>query len=575
MKKKIIIGIILIVLVALIGFGIYKYIKHSDNSYEIAKVEDYNYFVLKTDNLSGVMDKTGEIIVEAKYDEVKIPNPEEAVFICYTEDKTRVLNENNEEILTEFQNVEPVALKNISSDLMYEKTILTYVENEKYGLIEFDGKIVKKAEYDYIEGMQYKEGELLVKSGEKFGVINIRGKAVVNTEFDEVILDGYYTNENQYKYAGYIVANKTEEGYRYGYINYKGKLIEKENYNELERIVQIEENDSIYLVCAENGQKGMRKNGKSIIPNEYQSITYEEENGILIIEKSGKFGVCNIEGNILIPVEYKQIDVTGMYLYAQNDQGTTVYDSEGKEVSISSNISILNTVNENYKIKINNENGTKYGVINKNEKSIIGEKYNYIEYLFDNYFIASNENGKLGILNDKEEIKVEFNYDSLQKIEETDVLKAVISEKKLTQIYSKNLEKMCEMENAIVDKKDEYIEIYNDIETKYYDMQGKELSTSEVYKNNNLLSQVKDNKWGFVNRSAELVVEYKYDRVTEFNEYGFASVQMDGKWGVIGIDGQEIIVPTYEFQNQKKPQFIGKYYKVIFGFGEFYYTDKI
>ena len=57
------------------------------------------------------------------------------------------------------------------------------------------------------------------------------------------------------------------------------------------------------------------------------------------------------------------------------------------------------------------------------------------------------------------------------------------------------------------------------------------------------------------------------------NEYGFAGIQKDGKWGVINGDGQIILEPTYEL-NENEPKFIGQYYQVIYGNGEIYYTGK-
>ena len=71
-----------------------------------------------------------------------------------------------------------------------------------------------------------------------------------------------------------------------------------------------------------------------------------------------------------------------------------------------------------------------------------------------------------------------------------------------------------------------------------------------------------------------MVVEAKYDKVTEFNEYGFASVQKNGKWGAINTQGEEIVEPVYNFKDEIEPSFIGKYYQVKYGFGEVYYTDE-
>lgn len=457
---------------------------------------------------------------------------------------------------------------------MYEKSVLKYKENDKYGLIDFSGKKITKPIYDEIDSVSYKEGELLVKQNDKFGVINIKGNVIVDINYAKISVDGYYTDKNQYKYAGYIVSNKTDEGYRYGYISNSGKKIVETEYNELSRISDIEDDENVYLIAAKNGQYGVMKNGKDLISNEYQSIRFDSTNNILVIEKSKKYGVANLEGKVIVPVQYDQIDITGIYTYAQENEKLTVYDKNGNQKDIDTSTAVLNTNNDKYKIKIDNQNGTKYGVINEDGKEIINTKYNYIEYLFDDYFIASSENGKLGIIDDKESQKVELKYDSVQRIQETNMIQATITSTNITELYNNNMKKVFEMNNANIETiKDGYIKIYNDSETKYFDKDGNEVDNTILYPNNKLFSKIQNGKYGFVDKSGKVVVEYKYDRVTEFNENGFAAVKKDGKWGAINEQGEEIVEPKYELTNQIEPNFIGRYYQVKFGFGEFYYTD--
>ena len=217
MKKRYIFLIVVIVLILIVALSLigYKTIVEKGKEYEIYKVENYNYFVLRKDNLFGVINRKGDIIINPEYDEVIIPNPEKDVFICNKGEETKVFNETNDQILTEYNNLEPIRFKNISSDLMYEKSVLKYQENGKYGLINFQGKIIAKAIYDEIDSLQYKEGELLVKQNDKLGVINIKGNELIKIEYDEILIDDYYTEDENYKYSGYIVGIKTEEGYRY------------------------------------------------------------------------------------------------------------------------------------------------------------------------------------------------------------------------------------------------------------------------------------------------------------------------------------------------------------------------
>ncbi len=575
MKRNFIIRniIIVIILIAIIVGISYYFISQSAKKYEIEKVEDYNYFVLRQNNLSGIINKKGEKIVEAKYEDIKIPNPEKDIFICYEAEKTKALNEKGEQILTQYHNIEPIRLKNIASDLMYEKSILKYSENEKYGIMNFEGKKITNAIYDEIEGLPYKEGELLVKQDGKYGVINIKGTKLINIEYDQIEVDGYYSEGETYKYAGYIVSNKTQEGYRYGYINNSGEILLKVEYNNISRITEIEDNENAYLINAKNGQYGLTKNNKEILKNEYQSISYDESNKLLVIEKSKKYGIASLNGDIIVPTKYDQIDITGIYLYAKNDQGTVIYNSNGTEANIDTNVAILNTSNEKYKIRINNEKGTKYGVISKDGKQIIEEKYNYIEYLYDNYFIVSNEKSKLGIIDDKEQVKIAIENDSLQRVQNTDIIQTVTVSNKTTKLYSKDMKQICEMENATIENKNDYISIFNENENKYFNKDGQEVKNIEVYASNTLFSKMKDGKWGFVDKDGNMIIEAKYDKVTEFNKYGFAAVKQNGKWGSINKDGKEIASTIYEFKEIQEPFFIGNYYQVKYGFGEVYFTD--
>ena len=572
MKKRYIVGIVIAVIIILVvlSFVAYYFIQKNAREYEIAKVENYQYFVLKENNLSGVIDRSGNILIEPTYEEIRIPNPEKAVFVCYAENDSKVLNQNNEEMFSEYELVEPIRLKNVESDLMYEKSVLKYYQNGKYGLIDFEGKQITEPIYDSIDSLPYKEGELLVSQEGKTGVINIKGNLMVDISYGSFEVDGYYKDENKYKYAGYITSITTNEGYRYGYVNYKGQKVLENEYNEISRINDIDDDENAYLISAKNGQYGVIKNKEQILNNEYQSIRYDGTNNLFVIEKSRKFGVADINGNVIIEPTYNQIDITGAYLYAQNEQGTTIFNSNGTEANINTNISILNTDSDKYKIRINNENGSKYGVINESGEQVIEEKYNYIEYLYDNYFIVSNENSKLGVIDNKENEKIKIEYDSLTKLEGTDLIQTTISSTNVTELYDKSLNNICQMTNATIEKEENYIIIYNDTETRYFDYQGKELTNKEVFPNNPLYAKQENGLWGFEKRDGTLVVECKYDKVTEFNEYGFASVEKDGKWGAINSEGEEVVAPTYELEGI--PSFIGKYYQVVYGFGEIYYT---
>ena len=134
------------------------------------------------------------------------------------------------------------------------------------------------------------------------------------------------------------------------------------------------------------------------------------------------------------------------------------------------------------------------------------------------------------------------------------------------------LEKICEMTNAIIEVKDNYIKVYNNTETKYYDLDGKEKQNTEIFPDNKIYAKSQDGKWGFVDKNGNVVVDYIYDKTTDLNLYGYAGVKLGDKWGVVNSDGEVILEPTYTINTLVEPDFIKEYYKVTYGYGEFYYT---
>ena len=573
MKKKniIIISILSIIIIAGAAYFTTQKIQKENRKYEIETISEYKYFVLKENEKYGVIDTKGNKIIEAKYKDIKIPNPEKDVFICYEENSTKTINSKNEEIYTQYENIEPLRLKNVYSDLMYEKSTLKYSQNGKYGIIDINGKKLTNAIYDEIDTLQTKEGELLVKKDNKYGVINIKGTTLVKIQYDKIEADKFYEEGTGYKKSAYIVSKTTEEGYRYGYVNLEGKEIVEVKYNNLYRITGIDSEDS-YLICAENGKYGLLKNDKKIIDNEYQSLIYNESNNTITATKGKKYGVISISGKIIVPIEYKQIDITGNYIYAKtNDETVKVFEQNGQETDISENTAIIDVNNTDYKIHIETANEKTIYSIYKNEEKITQKEYTYIQHLYGDYFIACNTNGKLGIIDNEETTKIEFNYNSIQKIEDTQMMQAVNNSTKMTEIYSAKMEKIAELKDATIENNKNYLKIYNDEETKYILIDGKEVENTEVYTNNKIFAKQQNNKWGFVDISGTKIIDFKYDKVTEINKYGFAGIKQNDKWGVIDNEGKIVVEPTYKLNNNE-PTFIGQYYQVIYGNGEIYYT---
>lgn len=480
MKKLFLSIIIIVLLVAIVIFAV-KTINEKKINYENVQVQKYNYFRYYENEKYGIIDKEGNIIIKAEYDDIIIPNPEKDIFSCYKNNENSILNSQNEKLFEQYDKVQTIKLKNNISVLSYEKNILKYEKDGKWGLIDFTGKQISKNIYDSIENLQASEGKFLVKKDEKYGVINANGKVIINNKYDSITSDEYYSEETGYVNAGFITGTRTEEGYRYGYVNFEGKKILNEEYNDL---VRIQDQEKVYLIVSKDGRYGLYENSKKIINTEYQFIEYCDT-GVLILRKNKNYGIANLHGKIIVDIKYSKIEPKGIYLYAENSNEKKVYNSEGKTININYDKIVYKTDSKDYNVFSLMNNGiTKYGIEDSNGKELVKPTYEYIEYAYSKYFIAKDDKGNTGLINSNGKVLLDFKYDVIQKIKNKNMIQTIESNTRKTEIYSYDLKLICSLEKASINSKDGYIMIYNDKETIYLNDDGKILkSDSEELKN--------------------------------------------------------------------------------------------
>lgn len=578
MNKRIRWIIISVLTIIVLAIGIMAIVNELNLHYKIEEISEYNYFILEQNGKYGVIDKSGNIVIDADYEAVQIPNPSKDIFICikeYNQDTkeyaTVVYNGKKEEILSNYNNVQAVAIFTNINSTPYERSVLTYKENGKYGLIDLQGKEITKPIYDEISSINYKEGTFLVKQNEQEGIINMKGKTIIKCEYESVTSDNYYNEDQNNEKAGFIVSKKTDDGYRYGYINYRGSKIVKPIFTQLERVIEISDDKNIYFIAFKDGQAGLLKNNKEIVNYEYEDIQYNVLSDVFIIQRNGKYGATTREGKTILYPEYSSVYTGGIYINAVKDNVIEVFDLQGNKIETDIN-SKIKTENSNYYITIDKNN--IYKVVDANENVIINNDYNYMEYLPGDYFIVARDS-KNGVVDINGKSVIELKYDSISRINETNILQAETN--KSIELYNLNMKKITTMSNATIKEvKDdkEYILLFSENDFKYLDKDGNILKAQELFKENNLFAKNVNGKWGFVDKNGNLKVQNKYEVVTDFNKYGFAGIKKDGKWGVIDQEGHIVQEPIYELK-WNMPEFIGKYYRVNAWYGDARFSDKV
>lgn len=578
-KKKVIVFIVLVLIIIAVAVSLIIYFsERAKYIFDVEYVSNIEYNIIEKDGSYGVIDGDGNIVVEPTYNVIQIPNPSKPLFICMSnyntetkEYETKVLNEKREQIITGYSNVQAIPTDSTADGVPYENTVLKYKKDGKYGIISTEGEEITEPIYEDISAVTYKEGMLLVKENGKYGVININGKVVIKPEYDNITVDNYYDAETKYQKTGFIVCNIDEEGYRYGYVDYRGKKILDTIYTEIERVTEIENEDDIYIIAYKDGQAGLLKNKKVVLNYEYEEIMYYSYNDVFIVQRNGKQGIADRNGNIKIDTKYTNMSFGGIYVNVTDENNESkILDLNGNEVT------------DGYVAKMPTQDGMHYivydeegiyKIIDNNGNIVIDKQYTNIEEIGNNYYIVAN-NRNNGIIDLSGKSLVELKYNSIVKIDNTELLQANISETSTVSLINKNMEVVVTMDDANIDIEDGYIRLYSENENKYFDYTGKELKAEEVFPNNNIYASEKDGKWGFVDKNGNTVIENKYDMVTELNEYGFAGIKEDGKWGIVNSEGKIIQEPTYELE-EVSPKFIGKYYKLEEWNGNAYYTDDI
>lgn len=431
--KKVIAFIVAIIVLIMVGISLKNLLSRGKESLTKDVSTLTTYISIYENNKWGVIDNKGNKIIEPTYDEmIIIPNKNEAVFVCtYNVDyttgtyKTKVLNEKGKEILNDYDSVE--ALENSTdNEIWYEKEVLKFEENGKYGLVDYDGKVILEPEYSSIEVMPGIQNNLIISNDGLYGVYNIAtNDVVIETVYKAVTAltnnssDGYIVT-NESGLVGLIAADKKQildckyteikgftgikeyvvtENNEVKLVNEKGETLLNKGYDSIEYIT------TNYLVITKSGKYGViNKAGESVLSAEYDKLEYAFEN-YFIAEKSGKKGLVNSENETIIPFDYitmNYVSEAGIIVADKDYENTDIINSS---LEIALKDIIVSELNVEYGY-LRVRDGSEYKYYNFK----LEEKTN-IEMLSTNTLFLVKENGKYGYVNKNGDLIVNPIYD--------------------------------------------------------------------------------------------------------------------------------------------------------------------
>lgn len=269
---------------------------------EILTLKDgYNseYIIVNEDNKYGVINTTGTVLVEPKYEEIKYLNSS-TMFAIKESGVWKLFNTENSNIIIDGGYDDIVEAKNDS---------ITIVKEGKYGIINVNKEEKVVPQYDdlkYIFSIYY-----IAKKNGKFGVINLENEEIIPFEYTNMVYieNGGFIQADKsetetvifdsnlgQKLSGIISEVNLDKGYlriytnnEYKYYNFK---FEEKNLSELLT------NNNIFLAKKDGKYGYIDRDGKTIIDYTYDDGTEQNSCGYAAIKKDGVWGSINAVGAI-------------------------------------------------------------------------------------------------------------------------------------------------------------------------------------------------------------------------------------------------------------------------------------
>lgn len=292
------------------------------------------------------------------------------------------------------------------------------------------------------------------------------------------------------------------------------------NANELKNELEFDDGFSL------NSQSFIKKqmainDDKDNDPYEKQCIKpinlgYDEvdciKQGLAVVKKNGKYGYVNKNGKLVVKPKYDR----ATNIFADYQWGAVELNNKTGLIDKRGGL-IVPIIYDEF-VEVDDKtlsaiyNG-KYGIIDRNNNIIVPFEYEYATNFMQNGLALLKKNGKYGVMDKNNAIVIPFEYDTIYKI----------SVEKWTHILVEKNKKY-----GVVDLKGNVIIPLDYDATTTGFMSG-------------LLGVKKGNKWGFINKNNEVVLDFVYDGVFMWGFVnGVASVEQNNERFYIDINGNRI-----------------------------------
>ena len=409
---------------------------------------------------------------------------------------------------------------------------------------------------------QHQDGFVVFKNSDgKYACLSKEDKWVAPFEYDGITLDGF-------SHEGLICVKKSGLS---GLLDKDGKEILPCKYKSISKF-----ENGVASVEIDGNKYWINKEGNEVSQpevTETKSVFEEYE----VVERDGKYGIVDKDGNAIPPFKYDTISVQNVYspniiqffngyvvVTINNLRG--LVNEKGEEVVPCKHEVIQNITNGMF-VSVSTSGGKKFGLYDTKGNEILPVIYSFI-HIFENGLVFVEKSSKYALIGVPSE--------TAKEPEKKSKVKKVKAPLKYSEIgtFSEGLVSVKGKYYGFIDKDG------NEVLTTDYvyggkggfdaaDMfvDGKAIVRKGSYgfidKDGNVVipcnyreayrfrdgvarvCSVKEKMYGFINKEGNEVVSLKYIAARDFSE-GLAAVKADGKWGFIDKNGNEVIPCRYD-----------------------------
>ncbi|HEY5885915.1 MAG TPA: WG repeat-containing protein, partial [Pyrinomonadaceae bacterium] len=281
------------------------------------------------------------------------------------------------------------------------KTLYPFQQDEKWGYIDFNGKVVVSPQY--LSADSFHEGLAAVTTGtypnQKTGYIDESGKLVISPQF---------------KYAGRFAEGlaKASQNEKFGFIDRKGNWVFRPTYDSADDF-----SGDVASVTQRNQCGFVNKQGQVIVPLRFETCG-SFKSDLAPVKINGKYGFINRTGQMVITpqFDFAYSFSEGMALVSTGSQRYGFIDTSGNYV-ISPQFSFAGEFSEGLAVAhIGESPNTKAGYIDKTGRFVIEARYNSAEKFAEGFAAVGMQNS-YGYIDKTGAVVIKLEYDRANQFE--------------------------------------------------------------------------------------------------------------------------------------------------------------